>query len=64
MVKKQLTKKELSLIYDALIVYYEMELESDALDTKDKAELMYNISKTQLKVLKLYKSTNQNTNIS
>jgi hypothetical protein len=50
-----MTQKELEIIYDALTIYYENESESDALDLKDKSELMYRISKLRLKVLKLIK---------
>ena len=45
-----MTKKELELLFNALEVYYEMESESDALNFKDKAELMYRISKLKLKI--------------
>jgi hypothetical protein len=50
-----LTEDELDIIYDSLIIYYDNESESDALDLKDKAELMHRISKLRLKVLKLIK---------
>ena len=50
-----MTNKELEIIYDALTIYYENESESDALDLKEKAELMYRISKLRLKILKLLK---------
>ena len=52
-----MTKKELEIIYNALTIYYENESESDALDLKDKSELIHRISKLQLKVLKLYKTS-------
>lgn len=42
-----MTQKELEIIYNALIIYYQNE--SDVLDPKDKADLMYRISKLQLK---------------
>jgi hypothetical protein len=46
-INKFMTQKELEIIYNALIIYYQNE--SDVLDPKDKADLMYRISKLQLK---------------
>jgi ABC-type bacteriocin/lantibiotic exporter with double-glycine peptidase domain len=48
-----LVEDELDIIYDALTIYYKNE--SDALDLKDKEELMYRISKLRLKFVKLIK---------
>lgn len=42
-----MTQKDLEIIYNALIIYYQNE--SDTLDIKYKAEVMYRISKLQLK---------------
>ena len=46
-----MTQKDLEIIYNALIIYYQNESESDALHIKYKSEVMYRISKLQLKDL-------------
>jgi hypothetical protein len=47
-----MTRKELELMICALEMYYEMELNSDALDLKDKSDLIHRISELRLKVYK------------